>query len=150
MVVGFPDDSPTNVTFRGTYAPITFTTENRSILFLGDNNALYFPQPSDNKTPTIGAQRAYFQLAGLTAADVAQSRIVLRFVEDHSETTGIENDQCSMVRSAPGTLSPSAATERIFNQITGTTSRAAASLCPPVPQRPLCSRRVCISRTIVK
>ena len=52
--------------FVGTYNSQTFTSENKSILFLGDGNLLYYPQPnlSDpvNPYPTIGAFRAYFQL----------------------------------------------------------------------------------------
>ena len=46
------------VEFRGTYASHSFTNENRSILFLGSDNTLYWPQAGAR----IGAQRAYFEL----------------------------------------------------------------------------------------
>ena len=58
----------TAATFTGTYAYTAYTSEQRSILFLGSGSQLFFPQPTDNSTPTIGAFRAYFQLAdGITA-----------------------------------------------------------------------------------
>ena len=81
------------VTFVGTYSPMTYTETTPSILFLGSNNKLYFPQPSAGSTPTIGAQRAYFQLNnGLTAGEVAESRIVLNFGD---EETGIKATDCT-------------------------------------------------------
>ena len=53
--VGFTGGS-----FRGTYSPVSRDVEDQSILFLGANNQLYWP---DGKaTTTIGACRAYFQL----------------------------------------------------------------------------------------
>ena len=56
------------VSFKGTYAPITFTEENKSILFLGEENTLYYPQPDltdpeHPKYPGINAFRAYFHLS---------------------------------------------------------------------------------------
>ena len=64
------------VTFKGTYAPIVWETENNSILFLGTKNTLYYPQPSDGNYPYINAFHAYFQLNnGLTAADVSSARM---------------------------------------------------------------------------
>jgi hypothetical protein len=66
------------IAFRGTYAPITYDSENRSILFVGGNNTLYWPKPAHSDPndenspmvyPTIGAQRAYFELDGLKAGD---------------------------------------------------------------------------------
>ena len=75
------------VTFKGTYAPIVWETENNSILFLGTKNTLYWPQPSNNQTPYLNAFRAYFQLNnGLTAADVSAARMNF---ED--EATGISD-----------------------------------------------------------
>lgn len=71
------------VTFRGTYRQITYTDDpaaadpdagiyaapDRTVLFLGLANTLYYP---DGTAPTtIGAQRAYFQLNGLTAGEPA-------------------------------------------------------------------------------
>ena len=64
------------VTFKGTYAPIVWETENNSILFLGTKNTLYYPQPSDGNYPYLNAFHAYFQLNnGLTAADVSSARM---------------------------------------------------------------------------
>ena len=56
------------VSFKGTYAPITFTEEDKSILFLGEENTLYYPQPDltdpdHPKYPRINAFRAYFHLS---------------------------------------------------------------------------------------
>ena len=75
------------VTFKGTYAPIVWETENNSILFLGTKNTLYYPQPSDGNYPYINAFRAYFQLNnGLTAAEVSAAR--MNFEDD---ATGISD-----------------------------------------------------------
>ena len=50
------------VTFCGTYAPVTWTEEDKSILFLGAANTLYYPQNG----ASLGACRAYFQLTNPT------------------------------------------------------------------------------------
>ena len=57
------------VRFIGTYKSTTFTAEDKSILFLGTENKLYYPQPvidndndANSKYPSIGAQRAYFKI----------------------------------------------------------------------------------------
>ena len=80
------------VTFLGTYDPIVWKAENKTILFLGAGNTLYYPQPDltnvdTPKYPRIKACRSYFQLNGLTAGDPAPSRFVLNFGEEN--TTGI-------------------------------------------------------------
>ena len=84
------------VTFKGTYDYISFTTANTSILFLGGNNKLFYPEAN----ATIGAFRAYFQLAdGITAADPDPANTIRAFVlnfGDDSEASGIENVQSSM------------------------------------------------------
>ncbi|MBR4481968.1 MAG: hypothetical protein IKO86_08705, partial [Prevotella sp.] len=54
---------------------------NHSILFLGDNNKLYFPKSGAK----INSCRAYFELNGFEMVDVAQARM---FVGD-SNATGI-------------------------------------------------------------
>ena len=48
--------------FIGIHAPMTFTTANHTILFLGDANTLYYPSPAEGQTMTIGAFRGYFSL----------------------------------------------------------------------------------------
>ena len=45
--------------FKGTYSPVTWNTEDKSILFLGGNNALYYPQAGAH----VNAFRAYFELS---------------------------------------------------------------------------------------
>ena len=87
------------VTFKGTYAPIVWETENNSILFLGTKNTLYYPQPSDGNYPYINAFHAYFQLNnGLTAADVSSARMnfdgenEVNGVKGVKEVNGVKDD----------------------------------------------------------
>ena len=72
------------VVFKGTYGPVTWNTETKSILFLGEENKLYFPQPSGDDIPHLGAFRAYFELD--PTAHVREFN--LNF-EDGTQTTGI-------------------------------------------------------------
>ena len=46
------------VKFRGNYDPITFTENNKNILFMGENNTLYYPGEGAH----IYSHRAYFEL----------------------------------------------------------------------------------------
>lgn len=68
-------DASTEVTFTGgkfvgSYSPVVWQTENQSVLFLGADNKLYWPQPADADHPvTIGAFRAYFDLGSNTARE---------------------------------------------------------------------------------
>ena len=49
--------------FVGTFSSVPYSTETNNILFVGGNNTLYWPKPTqDNPIVTIGAFRAYFQL----------------------------------------------------------------------------------------
>ena len=70
------------VTFKGTYSPVDFTP-NRSILYLGAENKLYYP----NADMTLGACRAYFQLND----GIEANAFSLNFDDDgdNGETTGI-------------------------------------------------------------
>ena len=78
------DDSGTaTVTFMGTYKKLSYDADDRTVLFLGANNTLYYPQSG----ASIGAQRAYFKLNGLTVGNIVNSAIVLNFGD--GETTGI-------------------------------------------------------------
>ena len=82
------------ITFIGTFAKKTFETEDRSILFLGAENTLYWPQPSGKSIPNIGAFRAYFKLNGITAGDpvAPQSGNIRAFVLNFGdEATGISD-----------------------------------------------------------
>ena len=56
-----------SITFKGTYQPLSYTEDTPSILFLGTANNLYYPLNG----ASIGAQRAYFELSGLTAGTPA-------------------------------------------------------------------------------
>ena len=72
-----------NVRFQGTYDKLEYTTEDKSILFLGDENTLYWPLSG----ATIGAFRAYFHVDLNGGANAVRS-FVLNF-GDSSESTGI-------------------------------------------------------------
>ena len=61
--------------FKGTYSPVPFTANDKSILFLGAENKLYYP---DGTSTTINAFRAYFQLND----PVAVKEFRLNFGED--------------------------------------------------------------------
>ena len=61
------DSGTTAVTFTGTYKKRSFEADDRTVLYLGSDNQLYYPQNG----ATIGAQRAYFQLSGLTAGEAS-------------------------------------------------------------------------------
>lgn len=50
----------------------------KHILFLGGNNKLYYPQNG----ASIGAFRAYFQLNGITAADINPNNVKVFFGDD--------------------------------------------------------------------
>lgn len=87
------------VTFKGTYSPVKFTEENKSILFLGydsedteHHSKLYYPQAG----ATIGACRAYFELNGITVGDPSAGvkAFVLSFGED--DATGINSPTPSL------------------------------------------------------
>ena len=71
------------VNFVGTYDYQSFTEDNRSILFVGSENKLYWPQTGAH----LGACRAYFQLKGITAADVSGAR--MSFDEGNDEVTSL-------------------------------------------------------------
>jgi surface protein len=70
------------VTFRGTYDYRSFPDTDRSILFLGSNNTLFYPESSAR----IGAFRSYFKLVGVTAGDPL-TNIKMYFGDD--DTTAI-------------------------------------------------------------
>ena len=62
------DVDTTYADFKGTYAPLTYADEDKSILFLGAASTLYYP--SGTAPASIGSCRSYFQLKnGLTAGE---------------------------------------------------------------------------------
>jgi uncharacterized repeat protein (TIGR02543 family) len=77
------------VTFKGSYASQSFNEDNKSILFLGGNNTLYWPKSG----ATIGACRAYFELNGITVGDPSFSVRSIVFNFDDSEATSIDHSQ---------------------------------------------------------
>ena len=60
-----------SVTFIGSYDPKTFTAGDKSILFMGGNNTLYYP----GINMTMGAFRAYFQLNLDSSTNIKEFRL---------------------------------------------------------------------------
>ena len=84
------------VSFLGTYDYISFDVEDRTILFMGEDNKLYYPQDG----ATIGACRAYFQLNGITAADPGNPVKAFRLnFGDDDEADAVEIIPCSTFNS---------------------------------------------------
>lgn len=90
------------VSFCGTYDNRYFPVADRSLLFMGANNAINYP----NAGRKVGPQRAYFQLGnGLTASELEQGggnvrEFLLNFGETSDEATGILNSQLSILNSS--------------------------------------------------
>ncbi len=79
------------VAFMGCFSPVSLEANDKTVLYLGANNTLYYPSAD----MTIGSCRAYFKLKGLTAGDLPEqstqssiSAFVLNFDEE-SGSTGI-------------------------------------------------------------
>ena len=76
------------VTFVGSFSPVSLEANDKTVLYLGDGNKLYYP--SQNRT--MGSCRAVFVLNGLTAGDLptpgqANARaFVLNFGDEGSQT----------------------------------------------------------------
>jgi hypothetical protein len=85
-----------SITFKGTYDLVTFPTTDQHILFLGENNTLYWPEPEGTNIPSVGACRAYFELEGFTTAETAGGmRFALKFGQNGGEATGIVSAKVS-------------------------------------------------------
>lgn len=92
-------------TFYGYYSPITLEAGDRTRLYLGSNNTLYYP----SEAMTVGSCRGIFQLHGITAGDLesgevnnAPLRIVLNLDDANGDATDI-----SAVSNDPVVVSPS-------------------------------------------
>jgi hypothetical protein len=74
------------VDFVGFFSPVSLTGGDKSVLYLGADNTLYYPSTD----MTVGSCRAVFRLKDITAGDLPQQarRFVLNF-GDGDETTGI-------------------------------------------------------------
>jgi hypothetical protein len=80
----------TAVDFCGFYNPATFTRPDHSVLYLGADNRLYYPNPAEGNTLTIGAFRAYFLLDyGITAGDPTGQGIRAFSLDFGDEESGI-------------------------------------------------------------
>ena len=81
--------------FVGSYSPVDFTADDRSILFLGAANQLHWP----NADMTLGACRAHFELSDGNKV----SEILLTFDGEDNETTGVielKNSRIEELKSA--------------------------------------------------
>ncbi|MBQ9170405.1 MAG: hypothetical protein IJ148_06235 [Bacteroidaceae bacterium] len=69
-----------SIDFAGAFSPVSLQADDRSVLYLGADNTLYYP----SEAMTIGSCRAYFRLNGITAGDLAQGvkSIVLDFGDE--------------------------------------------------------------------
>lgn len=84
------------VDFIGITSPVGLTANDRSVLYLGANNTLYYP----NANMTINSCRAYFQLKnGFEMGDGSNVKsFVLNF--DGEETTGIASHEAHVAHEA--------------------------------------------------
>ncbi len=77
------------VSFKGSYDPKVFNGEDKSTLYLGEGNKLYYP----NAGMTINACRAWFELQGdLTAGDIDGNGVNV-LLDFDGESTGIKSIQ---------------------------------------------------------
>jgi hypothetical protein len=77
----------TKITFAGAYSPMFIGMERKNLLYLGDDNTLYYP----SQAMTIGSCRAHFRLEGIEAGDPTSGvREFVMNIED-SETNGISS-----------------------------------------------------------
>ncbi|MBQ6085522.1 MAG: fibronectin type III domain-containing protein [Bacteroidaceae bacterium] len=86
--------APSDVTFVGTYSPIDIYTSDKTNLYLGADNTLYYPWSDDMTSFKVNAFRAYFKLNnGIVCGEPGQAQVnsitafVLNFGDE--ETTGI-------------------------------------------------------------
>ena len=73
------------VNFVGSFSPVSLEADDRSVLYMGADNKLYYPSVGMN----MGSCRALFKLVGITAGDLetgTTNAIILNFGDD---TTGI-------------------------------------------------------------
>ncbi len=77
--------------FVGSYDPVVLQADNRSVLYIGKNNMLYYPTAK----VTLGALRGYFFLRGLEAGEPREGGTTsvnqFKLTFDDGETTGIES-----------------------------------------------------------
>ena len=76
------------VTFLGTYTPVTYNAEDKSVVFLSDGGTVNYLWANGQKTYTLNAFRAYFQV------NPSASTYVLNF-GDGETTTGICDNEAT-------------------------------------------------------
>ena len=79
----------TYANFIGIASPKAFEANDFTKLFLGAQNKLYYPNASMN----LGAFRAYFELIGITASDLANARI--NFIDEQIDEAELEDREIS-------------------------------------------------------
>ena len=89
----FSLDDDKAITFKGTYSPVSLAANDKTTLYLGANNTLYYP----NADMQIGSCRAYFKLTGFTAGDPAAGvrDFVLNFGDESTAIRGITDSSHS-------------------------------------------------------
>ena len=89
----------TYVDFVGSYSPVALAADDRTSLFLGTGNTLYYP----SEAMTINAFRAYFQLKGdLKAGDPGSNGIKAFALNLNGEETAVATTFASQERVAEG------------------------------------------------
>ncbi len=82
-MTGSDATSGISITFEPTYAPINFTADDTSILYVGSDNKLVYPLAGAK----IGAMRGYFELEGISAGEENGVKIFTNLDDD--DATGI-------------------------------------------------------------
>ena len=85
-----------SVEFVGTYSTVDIFSADNNNIYLGSNNNLYYPWAENMTSFNINAFRAYFHLNGLTAGEVATTRMVF----GESEQTGIKDNNRETITNA--------------------------------------------------
>ena len=92
----------------GCYSPVSIYTADKTNLYLGDGNTLYYPTATGFK---VNACRGYFQLKGLTAGEPSNSNqasiraFKLNFGDDDNATGIVSAEANSSLFTIPSSLS---------------------------------------------
>lgn len=91
-------NSSMGIEFKGIFDRFDIEGEDRTMLYLGGDNLLYYPKAA----MSVNAFRAYFELRGLTAGDPANgiNSFVLNFGDKESAIFSIENGQLKVEKDA--------------------------------------------------
>ena len=73
------------VSFIGTYTPVTLQANDCSVLYLGEENTLYYPGDEDVQ---IKSMHAYFKLNGITAGEPVAGEAKIRSISMHFGNEG--------------------------------------------------------------